>query len=520
MGMSGGIPDDIYLRKIEVSNFDEDPMMHENYARSQLADFRPDEAVLASDIHRSDNHSGEYLSMRTCGARSEIDPWLPEGSFYDHEFLERDSRGVYNDPNLNQFREQTKQRMAYVSFGKDADYSVPESAINPVQMRQLIRDNQYEYANRAQIFDESFDARATAATVPVAPRSRAGLTEASGLILNIAEATAANRQDFTDRTSNKITGLLRWTTPDHRIKVSKYGDIRPMLDINSVTWNTNRSNVYLDHQRVAQFQDKIINRQLAALISDIEGIQATRQVVAQGTEYGESRTSQRRGRRKLDPDDLQKLVMMGSASKSAAEVADLEGGQADGASMRRGAPGLSDSRAAMRQVMVNAALADSMQQVNKAIQPSDRGDVRQAVAESAANLALFIEQDAKGQPVPVVNHHVRRESMDTRHIEESRTVKSYSGLKPRIASNTLGMLEENRARSMEAKIRRRVERAKHRTASDVIVDADMSEFADDQDPREKFKPGSRKQRSAFDMVFDKSSSTGAGKSLVDIVLGR
>jgi hypothetical protein len=65
-----------------------------------------------------------------------------------------------------------------------------------------------------------------------------------------------------------------------------------------------------------------------------------------------------------------------------------------------------------------------------------------------------------------------------------------------------------------------MEHAKHRTADDVEVDTDMSEFADDQDPREKFKPGPRTQKSAFDMVFDTSSATNAGKSLVDIVLGR
>lgn len=522
LGMSGDIPDDMYLRKIEVSRYEEDPMIHEKYSRRQLADFRPDEAVLASDIARKDNHSAEYLSMRISGARSEVDPWLPDGTFTDHEFLERDSRGVYNEPNFNQFREQSKQRMSFVNFGKDADYSVPESGINPVKMRTLIRDNQQEYADRFQNFDESFDARATAGTVPVAAGSRVPLYELSGTMLNISEATAANRQDFTDRASNKIEGLFRWTTPDHRIKISKYGDVRPMLDINSVSWNTNRDNVYLDHQRVAQFQDKVINRKLAMLITDIEGIQSTRQIVAQGTEYGESQANRQRGRRKLNPDDLYKLIQIGMQSGSAAEVFDPESGRVDGAGMRRVAPGTSDVREALSNVMVNVDMADSMRQVNKRIQPSqtDNADIRASVAESSANLALDIQQDSRGRPVIVPREHVMRESMDNRHKEESREVKSYAGIKPMAINNNLAKTAPNKARSMEAKTKSRVDRAKHRTADDVEVDAEMSEFADDQDPREKFKPGPRTQKSAFDMVFDTSSATNAGKSLVDIVLGK
>jgi hypothetical protein len=521
--MSGDIPDDIYLRKIEMTNFDEDPMMHENYSRRQLADFRPDEAVLASDLPRYNNFSDERISLRTCGARSEVDPWLPDGTFLDHEFTQRDPRGVYNEPNFNQFRKETEARMAYINFGNDSDYSVVESAINPAKMRELIRSNQQEFADRFLNFDESFDARATAGTVPVARGSQVLLYEQSGVTLNIAEATARTRQDFTDRASNAIEGLLRWTTPDHRIKTSKYGDIRPMIDVNSVAWGASRA-ADLDHQRSAQFQDKIINRKLAHLITDIEGIQATRQVVAQGTDYGESRVRQNRNHRKLDPDDLYKLIAISMQSGSAAEVFDPESGRVDGATMRRGAPLISDQRVALSSAMVNVDMAESMRMVNKpggrAHTPEELSEIRETVVASACSAALPTgEQEARG--APVLSRRLHREAFDTRHIEESRTVKSYAGVTPVAVNNLLSEINPLKSQSMTLGNRRRNTTAKNITTESTVNDVNMDEFAVNPDPRQKIKPEATRQiMSQTGIAFDKSDGIKKVKSLMDIVLKR
>lgn len=435
-GQYGIIPDDAYLRKIERTNLTEDPMMVENYMRGMLADYRPDAPFLASDEARdpSDrgggNHSTERLALRHSGGRSEEDPYLPDGTFLDHEFLERDPRGVQNQPDWNEARRQRLARGAFIKFSNDESYSVPETGINPVQMRDLIRNSQQQFKDRYSNFEESMDAWHNGGTIQTERGSVIQNITKDGTIIDLTEASVRNRQDAVTQLSNNVAGIPRYTTPDHRVKISRYGNVRPMQSIGAQNWNNNRSNAYLDHQIPVEINGQMVNRMLAALIIDIEGQRVNKQSVAQGAQYGDSAVNQtHQARRHINPEDISKIIAIGLDSNTQPTTSNAH---YDGAMMSRGHANISDGdfRFVQGQSMVNLEMAKSMTQCNRRMTPNSRKDLREKIETTAMNRGIYREARTMRGVRPSRTTDAMRESMDTRHIEESRTVKSYSMVTP------------------------------------------------------------------------------------------
>jgi hypothetical protein len=487
-GQYGTIPDDVYMRKIERANLPEDPMLYENYARKMLADYRPDEPFLASDMARDPadrgggNHSTERLELRHSGARSSEDPYLPDGTFLDHEFLERDPRGTQNLPDFNEARRQKMARAAFIKFYNDDDHSVPETGINPVQMRDLIRNSQQQFKDRFTNFSESLGAWHNGGTAQVSNKASVlAMTTADGQILDLADATARNRQDAVTKLSNAVPGIPRYTTPDHRVKISRYGMVKPMQDIGSQNWNNNRSNTYLDHQIPVEINGQMVNRMLATMILDIEGQRMNKQVAAQGAAFGDSAVNQaHQAKRNINPEDIFKIIMIGMDSHTQPATSNQH---YDGMRVHRSnaKPGDRDVRGMLNQAMVNVQIVESMAQSNRRMEPNKRRDLRENIKTSAVQKGVFYERGNTGRGLS--KHRttdIMREGLDTRFIEESRTVVNYGGVKPMKYRSTQESndYEEFGKHSLDQKTRVHNYRSKNANTNTNDFEQQMREFRD------------------------------------------
>jgi hypothetical protein len=513
LGQSGIIPDDVYLRKIEISNFSEDPMQYEKYVRRELSDFRPEKASLESDMARDPddrgggNHSAERLALRHSGGRSEEDPYLPDGTFLDHEFLERDPRGVQNLPDFNEARHQKLERAPFIKFYNDDDFSVPETGINPSQMRTLIRDSQGQVSDRYMNFDESMDAWTNGGTAKVKTTNGVEWITKDGTILNLTEASARNRADAVNTLSDKIQGVLRYTSPDHRVKISRYGKVNPTMDMGSRNWNNNRRNAYLDHQIPVEVNGQLVNKLFAGLILDLQGQRKNKQLVAQGAYYGDSSVNQQsHSKKSLNPEDLYKIIMIGMNSETGKRGLDIRDTM-----VNKHIDSKKDLRKMLNQVVINHNIAASMTQVNKIKSSDKKTDLRHNILVSSKiegfyttmknkkingkdinardlkreGLNTRIIDDStlnklhKGSKLTSVKdgRDVKREGLDTRIIDDSKAIKNYASAKPKQEKKHVNInFEEYKAPVMKSMIRTHKFKSKNKSISDNLDDMEMNEF--------------------------------------------
>lgn len=485
-GQFGTIPNDEYFRKIEQFDMREDPMGVENYMRGQLIDYRPDAPFLESDQKRdpSDRGSGygsrERLSLRYTGARTEEEPYLPDGTFLDHEFMERDPRGTQNLPDFNKAREQKLARAAFIKFSNDDDLSVPETGINPVQMNALIRGSQQQFKDRYRNFDESMDSWHNGGTVPTKKSSMLAMVTKDGTIVNLSEATGLLRQDPVNILSNRVKGIPRWTETDQRVKISRYGQVRPVMDIGANKWNNNRSNSYLDHSIPVEINGELVNKMLAMLIVDLEGQRSTKQQIAKGVDYNESNEDNiRSAKRKINPADIYKIMMIGmksgSHAKSANEELDVEG--SPHCSMNKLDTNL---RFMLNQAILNHEIAASMVQSTRKQGPKESKDMREHIKNSAADNGIYVTNHNRGRIERSANR-LHRETTDNRHIEEEKVVQSYGAVRAIAQRKTHENADfEDFGSDSRKNINKLANqgRRKHTTTHDTVDDIDMSEFGD------------------------------------------
>jgi hypothetical protein len=407
--------------------------MIEDHMRGLLIDFRPDAPFLASDQIRdpSDkgggNHSTEILNIRHFASRSSEDPYLPDGTFTDWQFAERDPRGVATGPDMRKHYEQQMDRAAFIKFYNDNDFSVPETGINPVKMVENINSGFYQFKDRYKNFDESEDSWHNGGINQTGkPWNRAiGNITSDGTIKDLVDATQGNRRDAVAKLSGDPSIGFRYTTPDQKFKVASYGLVRVSQDKNYQKWNNNRSSTWTDHSVMRVVDEELVNKSLANLIIDLEGLRLNKQMVAQGAAYSDSAVNQI-NKRKVNAEDIYKLmrVPLQSSAKTANEAF-------DGKSIAKyGNKPMNNNRKLTKSVMFNHKVLNSMEQATKSANKEQFTDLRESIAQSASNNNLYNEVKNKRVSKERSTENQNRHS-DMGHVEtDSFAVKSYKGIKP------------------------------------------------------------------------------------------
>jgi hypothetical protein len=434
----GNMPFDRYLRKIEVSAVDENPDAYENYVRDLLTDFSCDTPAFESDeIRTSDDrgggfHSAEKLNLRDGGARSSEFPDLPDGTFLDWEFTERDPRGVQNLPNMRDMVKQSEARASFINFYNDDDYSIPESGVNPVVMEEQRRAGFYQLKQNMKIYEESKDSWHNGGVFKVLkkPRPSNNVVQRDGVILDLTDASVRNRTDATGILSNDPTIAFRYSTPDHRFKTARYGMIRANQDPSYNNWGNTIRSTYLDHVSPVPINGIMVNRQLANLIVDLQGQRDTKQEIAKGAYFNDSYGNQVRDR-KIAADDVIKMFLIDGSQPLSAQEENYNGKQ-----IRREHQLLSDidQRSILQSIKFNHHIADTIEQTNRFLQKRDKNTIKQAVIDSMAKYGLSTEM--KNRESRGVNDDDKRyselakEGLTGQYIEDSKTIKTYAGIKP------------------------------------------------------------------------------------------
>jgi len=472
VGQYGTIPDDIYLKKIETTNEYLDPLEVNNYMRNQLSDFRPDAPSFASDLPRSANdlggstHGRERLNLLHGGARSTEEPYLPEGSFIDYEFLERDPRGTENMPNFAEHKRQRAERGIFLKKHNDNDFSVTETGINPNTMNKLIRGSQNEFKDRYQNFTESYGSMATVSTFPAQKTSTIPLVTNDGTIINIADAPSHVRSDAVNKISNNLPGVMRLNTPDHRVKVSKYGMVRPILEWGANDWRKNRQQGEIGHN-IVEYGGQLINKNIAGLIYDIESQRKAKQE-SNGVNFTDGFINKNKTQQILDPRKIHEL--MNSSNISHFMNNSTEANNTGGKNMKN-----IDIRNALNQSNLSLDMANSITQINKIQRKKDNVVVRENVLDSMAKHQLDIINKSKIGVKKTLNT-LNSESIDNRYKEESKKTKNYGYVRAMKTDNK-SVIEPFKNKSMNLNVRN----AKYRMEK-LSINPDNEEIADEFDP--------------------------------------
>lgn len=434
-GSYGAIPNDIYMRKIEQTDFYEDPDQVENHMRSMLTDLRPDKPFLAAHEARSGEDRGggfassERLALRHTGSRSGTEAWLPDGVFLEHEFTERDPRGSALGPDMRKHAEQQYARASLIKLYDDSDYSVPESGITPTQMVSNIKSGMYQFKDRFQNFDTSMDGWSSGAGKQrkLEDNRAQGMVTLDGTITDLSEASVRNRQDATARLSADPTIAYRHSTPDHRVKIARYGLVKARQFMNENNWSNNRLSTFEDQSRLQVIDGQLVNKQLASFILDVTGQRDTKQAIAQGADYGDSYNNQLRNR-KISAGDLVKINMMiGQLGGTQTETANQ---QLDGKTVNRyGQKKTHNNRNAMNNTQINHEIIESMKQATRDMKNKHRiEESREKITQSAADNGVYREASTS-QRIETFDA-TKRETKINHFIEDGKTTMNYSGIKP------------------------------------------------------------------------------------------
>ena len=237
------------------------------YMRNTLKDFRPDPAMFAHEESRHNNGSLQRLNLLYEGSHSGAEPYLPDGTFLDHEFLNRDPRGIALGPDMQKYRDNNIHRLNNVNFYYDGANDTPESRISPEKMISIRKHAANDFGRRFNNFDESMNNWHNGGTANRHKRTNA-VTEATldGTILDLTEASGRNRTDHVSKLSNDPTVSFRSSTSDHRVKVGRELATKKLANYNVAKYAESKYQSDLDHTE--GLSSESINRGLVMGIID------------------------------------------------------------------------------------------------------------------------------------------------------------------------------------------------------------------------------------------------------------
>lgn len=428
------VPVSEYFKKIEVTPlYEEEPSTQvENHIRGLLVDYKPDEPFLAAgevrgngeDDYGYGTHSREFLNLRHHGARTGHDPYLPDGSFLDHVFTERDPRGSALGPDMRQHARQQYSRGAFINLYNDEDLSVPENGVSPEEMTQRKSSGFYQFKDRYNNFETAKDNFHNGSSGLRGHKKVGDIAKYTkdGTIVDIADSTLTNRKDATAALSADPRVAYRHSTPDHRFKVAKYGKVRASQYMHDNDWSNNRYSVYYDHNAGVLVKGINVNRQLANLFFDLEGQRQARQEFAKGTDYGSSSATFVR-QSQLPMDDVYKILMITGSGALPHHI------QLNGEMKNHIMREIENNRHMMDEVKINHHITKSMEQATKTQKDNKRKDLRNNIAQTAADQGLYQESKNKSRVDSMTSRNTQ--SIDyTHYVEPGKVTMNYGGIKP------------------------------------------------------------------------------------------
>lgn len=431
IGSGSLMPDDMYLRKIEQTNYYESPTQLEDFHRATLKDLKPLPALFESDQIRGGRdangnamgnpYAKSFLHFRETGARMTAEPFLEEGSFTDWDYAEKDPRGTATGPDMRKHVDQQFARKDLIKFHSDADDSVPESGINPTLMRANIRGSQNVFKDYYKNFDTAFDSRVVSSAAAVIGDSRKTKFEDSSDIRDPLGKSSINKYAVTNTMSNDTSIGWRRTT-DHKFQVSQYGKQNVGKSFTDENWYKNRANAHIDHDIVVSWQDTTMPKSMALLMMDLSKKKTTSHNIGlNNIDWSESMNGQN-AKQKLTPADMAGMAARPtSESQSETAHAALNGDVTNKSGERL----LIKDTTIMGKTNINTTIYESMPGVNKTMTQTQKDDLRNAIQQTATDSGLYQEETNKKKREAPSDPTILWESIALFKKGDSKSVKNY-----------------------------------------------------------------------------------------------
>jgi hypothetical protein len=393
VGQFGGLDEKLYLAKLEKTCDFEDPEMMYNYNRANLKDIRPDVPILESDQPRYNNYSTDRLNLRHVGRRSEAEPYLPDGTFLDFDFLNKDPRGNAVGPDFKEHVKQQQARTKFIKHGIDADNSVPSGGgVNPTKMVMDMKATLPCIKQRLKIFDDS-----------LSQFNRGGMshtiaTDVDECVQKTDDRPPDMRDEICNPRMNKQQDIsnnikIGWrTTTDNIFKVAKYGQIRRGPACIKEDINKNRKNTHISHDIIASYADQNSSAKIAAKMIDIIKRKEMDIECGKDMEFESSRTGQSARRQKILPEDLKSTQTQACASQQASAHSELN---TNGTSSHLKGQHHKVDVNKMGKAIIDPLIVDIMVGINKKMAPREVKDLRDFVQQSAEEMGILVQQANK-----------------------------------------------------------------------------------------------------------------------------
>jgi hypothetical protein len=499
----GGIPADMILKKYQMTDLGDSPdQTLTSFMRNSLMDRTVDTPWREEHFQRSVDdpefsaNSARMLSMRYEGGRSGLSPHLPDGTFLDFDGARPDPRGTVNLPNMRNYNAQHGARASMISFANDSSDTATSGERHPERTKSDLGSVFHGIKDRLRVFSESLGAFHTGSSGLKQPKPiTCDKYETEFPVLDLADSCVRNRSDAVTRVSNDPRVAYRHMTPDHRVKSSHFAKMRAPR-----TKYSDGSSRYLaaqDHKMV-YFDGKLIRRQLADVIMDLEGQNEQRMLSAQGARYSDSHAVGTR-RTRLSTGDLTKLAMMNRDTQPKAQDFSLliprtKATKAKGSSVDN--------------FDISQPVAASMASAARKVNLSAPGDLRQEIEMSMADYGLYFEASARKKRRTAGSDLQQREMKSYSHSkEEGKAAQQYAGIakiKPKASVDDF----ENDAKlgSSSNTIERQALHKQRSNQPHSDFARDIREFGEQRDPAQvmsatEIRARGRVQAADMDMDF-------------------
>lgn len=273
----GGLPYDYILRKYESTDINEDPFQTNDYIRALMKDTTPDAPYMEIDLPRNGNidprtgerrfggqNSDDFLNNREIGKRGVSDPYLPDGTFLDFEFMEKDPRFAGDQIYWLKHRGYL-EKMAREKKFTESTVGTPERGMSSSMAYQLQRANAGEFAQRFRNFEESKLSMGHSVQGMNGNMARDDVAVLSTPGLEIVDNIAQNRALTTVLTNTSNVGDL--STPDHEFKIAKYSMSKSTPGF--PTMNNNRSWGFGSQDLAIQFEGQRVPKAVVLGIQEM-----------------------------------------------------------------------------------------------------------------------------------------------------------------------------------------------------------------------------------------------------------
>jgi hypothetical protein len=295
----GSMRTEEYQKKMEYTDMLEDDDTVNKFMRRELKEIGPDTPFMESDQIRGgldENgdrtrayQSKEPLSVRYGGRRTNTDPYLPDGTFLDHQFVGPghlvEPRSIMLGPDMSKLKEQGRRRGKFVKFNSDASPSIAEKGWHPAAIAGQMADMRVAFKSYYKNFSTAlvgWHSGGTSSAESIGKISEQSLLASDQRYSPISKLEAIARASRTPHDNDAVIGWR--TSADHRLKVAKLGHAFKSKPLSDVVSYTNRRSVKADHEIFDVIEGNILHRSLATAILKLS--EENRRVLASEIDSG------------------------------------------------------------------------------------------------------------------------------------------------------------------------------------------------------------------------------------------